>query len=167
MRRQTAVPSTSCRLHFHNYFSVQGDFVWNRNSLRLDSSSSSTGSFYQEDRSSSQRAAIVSLLIYFRPRASRIRPYLGTGAGVAHLSSTSEGLVASAGAPSLPPTKFSSIGPVLRSHVGIDLTLARKLDFRYSFSETIGGNEISRHLSPPGSRRLANFQNLFGFVVRF
>lgn len=154
-------------VHLHNYFSMQGDFIWNRNSLRLDSSSSSTGSFYQEDRSSSQRAAIVSLLIYFRPRASRIRPYLGTGAGVAHLSSTSEGLVASAGAPSLPPTKFSSIGPVLRSHVGIDLTLARKLDFRYSFSETIGGNEISRHLSPPGSRRLANFQNLFGFVVRF
>lgn len=153
--------------HLHNYFSVQGDFVWNRNSLRLNSSSSSSGSFYEQERSSSQQAAIFSFLIYFRPRSSRIRPYLGTGTGVAHLSSKSERLLASGGTPSLPPAEFSSTGPVLRSHVGIDLAITRKLDFRYSFSETIGGNEISRNLSPPGSRHLANFQNLFGFVVRF
>src|SRR4030095_3910236 len=50
--------------HLHNYFSLQGDFIWNRNSLRLNSASSSTGSFYQEDRNSSQKAAIFSLLIY-------------------------------------------------------------------------------------------------------
>jgi hypothetical protein len=153
--------------HLHNYFSVQGDFIWNRNSLRLSSSSSSSGSFYEEDRSSSQEAAIVSLLIYFRPQISRIRPYLGTGTGVAHLSSSSTRLVASSGTPLLPPLEFSSTGAVLRSHVGIDLRISRQVDFRYSFSETIGGNEISKHLSPPGPRRLANFQNLFGFVVRF
>ena len=153
--------------HLHNYFSVQGDFIWNENSLRLNSTSSGTGSFYQEDRNSSQQAGIFSFLLYFRRRSSRIRPYLGTGIGVAHLSSTSARLVASAGTPSLPPAKFSSTGPVLRSHVGIDLALTRKLDFRYSFSETIGSNKISRNLSPRGSRRLANFQNLFGFVVRF
>jgi hypothetical protein len=51
-------------------------------------------------------------------------------------------------------------------HVGIDLRLARKLDFRYSFSEMIEHNEISRQLSPPGTHKLMNFQNLFGFVVR-
>lgn len=152
--------------HLHNYFSVQGDFIWNRNRLRLNSTSSS-GSFYQEDRSSSQEAAIFSLLVYFRRRGSRVRPYLGTGVGVAHLSSVTERIVASSGSPALPPDRFSSTGPVLRSHVGIDLKLTRKLDFRYSFSETIGGNEISRNLSPRGSRLLANFQNLFGFVVRF
>ncbi|MGH9642036.1 MAG: hypothetical protein ACRD3Q_06380 [Terriglobales bacterium] len=153
--------------HLHNYFSVQGDFIWNRNSLRLNSSSSGTGAFYQEDRGSSQTAAIFSFLIYFRRRCSRIRPYLGTGTGVAHLSSTQERIVAMGGGPALPPAKFSSTGAVLRSHVGIDLTVARHLDFRYSFSETIGHNEISKNLSPPGSRHLANFQNLFGFVFRF
>jgi hypothetical protein len=152
--------------HLHNYFSVQGDFIWNQNSLRMNSNSSN-GSFYQQDRSSSQQAAIFSLLIYFRRRNSRIRPYLGTGIGVAHLSSGDARLIASGGTPSLPPATFSFTGPVFRSHVGIDLAITHKLDFRYSFSETIGSNEISRNLSPRGSRTLANFQNLFGFVVRF
>ena len=153
--------------HLYNYVSVQGDFIWNKNGLRLNSSSSGTGSFYEQDRGSTQRAAIFSFLIYFRRQSSRIRPYLGTGVGVAHLSSTSERLVASAGAPSLPSVRFSSTGPVLRSHVGIDLKLTHKVDFRYSFSEAIGSNEISRNLSPRGPRRLANFQNLFGFIIRF
>lgn len=150
----------------HNYFSLQGDFIWNRNSLRLRSSST-TGAFYEEDRSSSQEAAIFSFLLYFRGRSSRIRPYLGIGTGIAHLSSTSDRLVASEGTPPVPPAHFSSTAAVLRTHVGIDLTLRGKLDFRYSFSETIGSNEISKNLSPPGSRGLANFQNLFGLVVRF
>lgn len=151
----------------HNYFSLQGDFIWNRNSLRLNSTSSSTGSFYQQDRSSSQAAAIISFLLYFRPLKSRIRPYLGIGTGVSHLSSTAERVVASGGTPSLPPPEFSSTTFVLRTHVGIDVAVTHKLDFRYSFSETLGSNEISKNLSPPGTRRLANFQNLFGLVVRF
>jgi hypothetical protein len=153
--------------HLHNYFSVQVNYIWNRNNLVLNSSSSSTGTFYRETRSSSQNAGIADFLIYFRRRGSRIRPYLGTGGGITHLTSTRIRLIASGGAPVLPPATFSSTGPVFRSHVGIDLTLARKLDFRYSFSEMIGHNEISKHLSPPGPRKLANFQNLFGFVVRF
>jgi len=152
--------------HLHNYFSVQVNYVWNRNNLILNSSSS-TGTFYRETRSSSQNAAIADFLIYFRRRGSRIRPYLGTGGGMTHLTSTRTLLIASGGVPVLPPTAFSYTGPVFRSHVGIDLRLARKLDFRYSFSEMIGHNEVSKHLSPPGPRKLANFQNLFGFVVRF
>lgn len=152
--------------HLHNYFSVQGDFVWNSNDLRL-SSSSTNGNFYQEDRSSSQQSATVSLLVYFRQRSSRIRPYLALGTGIAHLTSSNQRLIAFGGAPSLPPQTFSLTGPVLRSHVGIDLRLVSKLDFRYSFSETIGSNAISKQLSPTGPRGLANFQNLFGFVVRF
>jgi len=151
----------------HDYFSLQGDFIWNRNSLRLNSTSSSTGSFYQQDRSSSQQAAIISFLLYFRARSRRIRPYLGVGTGVAHLSSTAERLVAIGGTPSLPPREFSSTGAVLRTHVGIDVALTGKLYFRYSFSETLSSNEISKNLSPQGTRRLANFQNLFGLVVRF
>lgn len=133
----------------HDYFSVQGDFIWNSNDLRL-SSTSSNGSFYQETRSSSQEAAIVSLLVYFRSRKSRIRPYLAVGTGLAHLTSASEGLIASGGTPSLPPSTFSSIGASLRTHVGIDIRLIRRLAFRYSFSETLSNNEISKQLSPPG-----------------
>jgi hypothetical protein len=152
----------------HDYFSVQGDFIWNRNSLRLNAANSATRAFYQEDRSSSQEAGIFSLLVYFRPRTSRIRPYLAVGGGLLHLSSAADRVVVSSGgAVAIPPASFSSTGPVLRTHVGLDLKLAGKLAFRYSFSETIGHNEISRNLSPPASRGLANFQNLFGFVIRF
>ena len=154
-------------VHLHNYFGVQVNYIWNENDLVLNSSSSGTGTFYQASRTSSQNSGIFDFLIYFRRRGSRIRPYLGTGVGVIHLNSTREKLIASSGAPALPPSTFSSTGPVFRSHVGIDLRLARKLDFRYSFSEMIGHNEISKHLAPPAPRGLANFQNLFGFVVRF
>lgn len=150
----------------HDYFSVQGDFIWNRNQLRLNSSSA-TGAFYQQDRGSTQKVAIFGVLIYFRRRRSRIRPYLGGGAGIAHLSSGAERLAGSQGAPALPPAEFAWNGPVWRTHVGIDVRLCHKVDFRYSFSETIGHNEISKNLSPPAPRGLANFQNLFGFVARF
>jgi hypothetical protein len=90
----------------HQYFSVQGDFIWNRNGLRLNSSSSSTGAFYQESRNSSQQAGIVSFLLYFRRRSSRIRPYLAVGTGIAHLSSSNARLVEVGGTPSLPPRVF-------------------------------------------------------------
>jgi hypothetical protein len=150
-----------------NYFAVQLDYIWNSNDLRLNSASSNSATFYQEDRKSSQQAVMFSAMIYFRRTDSRIRPYLGTGAGVVHLSSRADQLLASGGAPSLPPAEFSSSSPAFRAHVGIDLRLTRRLDFRYSFSDTIGSNEISKHLSPSGPRGLENFQNLFGFVIRF
>jgi Outer membrane protein beta-barrel domain len=154
-------------LHLHNYFSIQGNYIWNRNDLLLNSASSGTNRFYQQARTSSQHAAVFDFLIYFRRRGSRIRPYLGTGVGILHLSSSETRLLASAGAPALPPTTFTATRPLFRSHVGIDLKLSHRLDFRYSFSESLSKNDISKHLSPPSPRRLANFQNLFGFVLRF
>lgn len=154
-------------VHAQNYFTLQLDYIWNSNDLRLNSASSNSATFYEQDRKSSQQAVIFSAMIYFRRTDSRIRPYLGTGAGVVHLSSRAERLVASGGAPSLPPDEFSSTSPAFRAHVGIDLQLTRGLDFRYSFSDTIGSNAISKQLSPPGLRGLENFQNLFGFVIRF
>lgn len=153
--------------HFHKYLSAQVNYVFNQNDLLLSSTSSTSNAFYQQERTSSQHAFIADFLIYFRKRGSRIRPYLGTGTGFVHLSSKEGTLLRSGGTPLLPPSTFSSIRPVLRSHVGIDVRLARRLDFRYSFSETLSKNDISKHLSPPAPRRLANFQNLFGFVVRF
>ena len=153
-------------LDLDNYFSVQGNFIWNRNDLQLNSASSANRSSYQEKRTSSQQAGVFDFLVYFRPLRSRIRPYLGTGVGVIHLSSSQTQLLSLQASPALPPATFSSTSPVFRSHVGIDLRLAGNFAFRYSFSEFIGHNEISRHLSPPGPRGLKNFQNLFGFVVR-
>lgn len=154
-------------LHLHNYFSLQADYIWNQNDLLLNSASSGTTTFYRQARTSSQHAAVFDFLIYFRRRGSRIRPYLGTGGGVMHLSSAASQLLGSAGTPTLPPATFSATRPLFRSHVGIDLRISRRVDFRYSFSESLSKNDISKHLSPPGPRRLANFQNLFGFVVRF
>ncbi len=154
-------------LHLHNYFSVQADYIWNRNDLLLSSTSSASNTFYQQERSSSQNAAVADFLIYFRRRGSRIRPYLGTGGGLLHLTSTAGAFLQTSGTPALPPASFSSTRPLFRSHVGIDVRLASKIDFRYSFSESLSKNDISRHLSPPAPRRLANFQNLFGFVFRF
>jgi Outer membrane protein beta-barrel domain len=153
-------------VHLHNYFGVQGNFIWNENDVQLNSASSGTGTSYQEKRSSSQEAGVFDFLIYFRRLQSRIRPYLGTGVGVIHLSTAETRITESQGAPALPPATFSYTGPVFRSHVGIDLRLTWKLDFRYSFSELIGHNELSKNLSPPGPSALKNFQNLFGFVVR-
>lgn len=153
--------------HLHNYFSVQANYIWNQNDLVLSSTSSSSSTFYQQARTSSQQAAVFDFLIYFRRRASRVRPYLGTGGGVMHLASTATSVLRSNGILALPPASFSGTRPVFRSHVGIDIRLASRLDFRYSFSESLNKNDISQHLSPPAPRRLANFQNLFGFVFRF
>ena len=153
-------------VHLHDYFSVQGNFIWNENDLQLNFASSGSGMFYQEQRSSWQAAGLFDFLLYFRARKSHVRPYLGTGVGVIHLSTRQTRVIESQGTPSVPSATFSSTGPVFRSHVGIDLRLTGKLDFRYSFSEFIGHNELSKRLSPPGSSALKNFQNLFGFVVR-
>jgi outer membrane protein W len=154
-------------LHLHNYFSVQANYIWNRNDLLLNSTLSPSTIFYQQTRISSQHAAIFDSLIYFRRLSSRVRPYLSIGTGVVHFSSMDREILGSGGMPALPPVTFSSNRPVLRVAVGIDVALARKLVVRYSFSETIGKNDISKQLSPPAPRGLANFQNLFGFVIGF
>jgi hypothetical protein len=153
--------------HLQNYFSLQLNYIWNRNDLVLNSASSGSTAFYQQARSNSQHAGVLDFLIYFRRRSSWVRPYLGTGIGIIHLTSKEERLIGLGGTLDLPTPSFSSTRPVFRSHVGIDLRMARRVDFRYSFSEFIGKNDISKHLFPPAPRRLANFQNLFGFVFRF
>jgi outer membrane protein W len=155
-------------IHIAQYFSVQANWMWNRNDLTLISSLSApqTGAFYEQHRDSRQHAVVLDGLIYFRRMDSRIRPYLGTGLSLVHFSS--DETVTSAAEGLTPPTgKIASTHIGLRSHVGIDFKLSRRLSFRYSFSETISGNPIGPSLTPPGRRALMNFQNLFGFVGRF
>jgi hypothetical protein len=150
------------------YFSVQANWMWNSNDLTLLSSftTAQTGAFYQQHRDSRQHAVGLDGLIYFRRMDSAIRPYLGTGLSVLHFSSDEIAVSAAQGLPP-PSARIASTRIGLRSHVGIDFKLSRRLSFRYSFSETISGNPISPSLTPQGSRGLMNFQNLFGFVGRF
>lgn len=153
--------------HIAEYFSVQGNYMWNRNDLTLVSSfASPRGSgFYEQSRNSAQHAVVADGLVYFRRRDSRLRPYLGTGLSVVRFRSTAVNAVLNGLGP--PGEDIRATNVALRSHVGIDAALSPGIVFRYSFSETIGGNPISRHLSPQGERRLANFQNLFGVLTRF
>ena len=154
--------------HVAQYFTLQGDYMWNHNDVALVSSfaTPTRGGFYEQQRRSSQHAVVADTLIYFRRLDSAVRPYLGTGLSVVHFASRSIVSSQSSGLDA-PAHEISDTSVALRSHVGIDVVLARRLMFRYSFSETIGPNPISSHLTPPGERRLANFENLFGLVARF
>jgi hypothetical protein len=154
--------------HFNDFLTVQGDYVWNRNALHLSAAASGSGSIgdYEETRRSSQQSLFASVLVYFRKRESRIRPYLSVGTGWVHLSSTDETITVMQGLP-LPPHDFSANMIALRVPVGMDVRLHNGWLFRYTFSETLSRNPISDELSPPGPHSLKNFQNLFGIVRQF
>lgn len=154
-------------VHLARYFSVQVNWMWNRNDLTLLSSfTAPPGGFYEQRRQSGQHAVVLDALVYFRRLDSAVRPYLGTGLSVFHFSS--EEVAGSAVQGLTPPAgKIASTRIGLRSHVGLDVRLSRRLVFRYSFSETISSNPISPSLTPPGNRGLMNFQNLFGLVSPF
>jgi hypothetical protein len=154
-------------VHSAQYFSVQANWIWNRNDLTLFSSflTPQGGGFYEQRRHSSQHAVVFDGLIYFRRLDSVVRPYLGTGISLVHFSSSNVSV--SEHGLGAPVGDIASTRVGLRSHVGIDWRLSRRINFRYSFSEMISGNPISPSLTPPGRRGLMNFQNLFGFVGRF
>lgn len=151
-----------------NYVSIQGNYIWNRNRLTLTSTEAFVGGsrFYEQMRTSSHHSVFGDVLVYFRARGQRIRPYLSTGVGLVRLESRNERTLVQTGDIDLPPQVFSDRTVVLRSAVGIDVRVGRRWAVRYSFSEFIGPNPISRQIRPPGQRGLMNFQNLVG-VVRF
>ncbi len=155
--------------HCNDFLSVQTDAVWNRNPLTLSGAAFNSGSVsqFQETRHSSQFGVFGSALVYFRPRRSRIRPYLSVGTGWVHLSSTEDLVQTGNDAGALPPRQFAANMIALRVPVGMDVKLGDRWMFRYSFSETVSRNPISHELSPPGPHSLKNFQNLFGIVCRF
>jgi hypothetical protein len=155
-------------VHVAEYFSVQANWIWNRNDLTLFSSflTARGGGFFEQQRPSSQHAVVLDGLIYFRRLDSVVRPYLGTGISLIHFSSRDVTSAAEHGL-AAPSGEIVSTRVGLRSHVGIDLRLSRRVIFRYSFSEMISGNPISPSLTPPGRHGLMNFQNLFGLVGRF
>jgi hypothetical protein len=137
--------------------------------LTLTSASFNNGTQqgYQETRRSSQQSLIGDLLVYFRNRDSRLRPYLSVGTGLVHFSSSPERIEQALGSPVLPPQRFSANMIALHVPVGIDVRMGKGWAFRYTFSETLSKNPISARLSPSGLHTFKNFQNLFGFVKRF
>lgn len=152
-------------IQWRDYLGTQAEVVWNRNRLGLISADGS--SFYEDSRRSRQVAVAVMPLVYFRGRTSWVRPYLGAGAGVRHFRSSRMEVRAQRGVLPLPPAVFSATGIVFPVAAGIDLRLRPGWVVRYSFTETIGGNPISRELVPRGKRKLAHFQNLFGILRTF
>jgi Outer membrane protein beta-barrel domain len=154
--------------HLSDYFTVQGEYTWNGNRLNLSQNANGgTSSGFEETRTSSQHSVVADLLVYFRARNSRLRPYLAVGTGVTHFSSTQDQLTQVIGSPVLPPARSSNNYAVLHVPVGIDVSLGKGWAFRYTFSETLSMNPIDPLLSPSGQHRFMNFQNLFGFVKRF
>jgi Outer membrane protein beta-barrel domain len=153
----------------NNYVSFQGNYIWNKNRLTLTSSKSSANgaNYYEQERTSSHHSVFADVLVYFRARGERVRPYLSTGIGRVSFDSMEDQTRVAVGMVNLPPPSFRDTTVVLRSAVGIDLRVGRGWAIRYSFSEFIGKNPIGRRLDPVGERGLMNFQNLFGFVRHF
>jgi hypothetical protein len=152
--------------HLNDFLSLQGNYIWNRNEMTV-TASTAAADVYEEQRSSSQHAAILDLLLYFRNRQSWARPYLSVGSGVVRFQSEHRELLHLRGSPPRVPSRFVANELSLRVAVGIDITIRRQFAVRYSFSETISDNPVSNRLTPRGARNLANFQNLFGIVKYF
>jgi hypothetical protein len=156
-------------LHANDYLSVQADYLWNRNVVTLNGvmagGASAGATFYEQPFQSRQHGVLGSVLLFFRPRSSWVRPFLSVGTGVVHFTAESRATGVVNGIS--PPGPFRATKPALHVAVGIDLKVKSGWGFRYSFAETSNANPISRQLTPPGSRMLANFRNLFGFVKYF
>ena len=153
--------------HLFKYVSIQGNYIWNHNDLTLVSTLSNPSGFYKRPMSSTENAIVGDVLVYFRPRGDRVRPYLSQGGGVLLFRSSFNGSALSSGNLSAPPGNSSSTFPGSRTAVGLDVRVARSWYFRYTFGENISHNPVSAQLSPPGQRLLKNFQNLFGMYRTF
>lgn len=153
-------------IHVQEYVTLQANYVWNANDVALTSVRGLDSSFYEQRRTSGQHAVVGDVLLYFRHRDSVIRPYLSVGGGAVRIETTSIGEARLRAA--MPPAQnIRAVCAVLRTAVGIDVALGRQWAARYTFSEMLSGNPFSAALSPPGQRKLANFQNLVGIVRGF
>lgn len=155
--------------HFTDYLSAQGNYTTNANSLTLTSLATSAAgeSVYEQVRSSRQHLFGGDVMLYFRNRQSTFRPYLSAGGGVDYFSSKAGQVTVMKGGLPLPAANFTATKPFIRVAVGIDARVGKHWVLRYTFSESILKNPVSAQLTPPGSRNLASFQSLFGFLREF
>lgn len=151
--------------HVTGYLSLQANYVANANDVAITRIQGNES--FEQRRRSRQDGFVGDALLYFRNRSSWVRPYLSAGIGPIRIHSTATGVASAAGSLPLPPREFSSVVAGFRVAVGVDLMAKSGWGFRYSFSETMSKNPFGQQLVPTGQRRLANFQNLFGFVKYF
>jgi Outer membrane protein beta-barrel domain len=156
-------------IHLLKYVSLQADYVWNRNNVVLVSTSgdSSLLNFFRQPESVTQNAFLGNVLVYFRKRGSRVRPYLSEGGGAVRIHTDLSGGAIVEGSPVLPPASSDHTSIALRTSVGIDVRIRGHWYFRYSFGETIARNTLGDQVSPAQHRIPKNFQNLFGFYFQF
>ena len=131
--------------HFNDWVSAQAGYIWNRNLLLVSQLAGTAVS--QSENTRSQNAVAVEAMLYFRPRARRLRPYLAAGPALVIF----------------PKERAAA----LRVSVGIDIALHGGWAIRYTFSETMSSNPFARDLNPPAPGKLMNFQSLFGVVKTF
>ncbi len=155
--------------HFTDWISVQGSYSTNGNDLLLTSVGAEGGveRTYEQARRARMHTVVGELMVYFRNRESRIRPYLSAGPGWTRVTTTAGELRVLKGNPQLPAAEVTNGSLALRVAVGMDVRLGSGVGLRYSFAETIQRNAVSKLLTPPGKRNLANFQNLFGIQWTF
>jgi len=153
--------------HWNGYFSTQISQGWNRNSVLLTGADVVSSSSSELPVQFNAHSTILEAMLYFRGLESRARPYLAAGPGLSFMSTAPSGPLVNTGAAAPQFGPVSSTHVSFRVAVGIDLEIGRGLAFRYSFSETIQSNTLSKALNPRGQRNLANFQNWFGVCWRF
>lgn len=154
--------------HLNDWVSLMGSYGWNRNSMLLAAGDTGPApSATSRQYRASMHTVVGETLIYFRPRRSRIRPYLSAGAGIVNIHASSREAASGFGRPPSLPGSVDHTGTALRAAVGIDLFLSRNVALRYSFSETIQNNPFSAALTPAAPRKLANFQNWLGVAFHF
>jgi hypothetical protein len=156
-------------VHLFEYISFQVDYVYNRNNAVVVSTSGESNAlnFFRQPESITQNAFLANVLIYFRKRNSRIRPYLSEAGGAVLLHSRLSGPAVVGGSVVLPPPASDHASIALRTSVGVDFRLRGPWYFRYSFGETITRNMLGDQVAPPQHRIPKNFQNLFGVYFRF
>ena len=153
--------------HFADYFSMQISYVFNRNDALLTAANILAGSSFDMPAEIAMHSFMPEAMAYFRPRTSRLRPYLSAGPGIVRGTIQASGAPRIRGISPLPLARAESTSVALRVAVGADFRIGRRFHLRYTFSETIQRNALSRMLDPPGERNLANFQNWWGALWTF
>ena len=154
--------------HLREYVTLQLNYTWNRHDVAFFSARATPteSRFYEQPHSTTHHTFIGDVLVYFRERSSRIRPYLSGGLGFLHLSSERRpGLIDGGLMP--PRSAFTTTDFTTRVAVGADVPVGNGWSIRYSFSENLGPNPLSRQLDPQGTRGLMSFQNLVGVMREF
>ena len=155
-------------VHLREYLTLQANYTWNRNGVTLFAAEGTPteSRFYEQPHVATQHTLIGDVLVYFRERGIRIRPYLSGGVGLRLLHSDSRP-VPVAGGLSPPAAAFTATDFTIRVAVGADVPIGGGWAVRYSFSENLSANPFSGELDPRGTRGLMNFQNLVGVMRAF